>query len=119
MKQFFYRLLDIAKRSLKFIRFLGFILIEIVVANLRVAYHVIFPGAEIKPGVVAIKIDLKTPNAITWLVNVISLTPGTLVLEISDDNKMIFVHDMFLYDVNEIKKVIKSKFEKPIMEILE
>lgn len=114
------KLLKLPVMLIKLIRFLLFVLYEILIANLRVSYHVIVPGIINRPGVIAIDVNLKSPTEITWLVNIISLTPGTLILEISDDSKTIFVHDMFLDDLKDIPKIkeeIKYKFEKPIMEI--
>lgn len=106
----------------KFILIIKFILIflwEIVVANLRVAYDVITPQYHARPGVISIPLDCKNDIEITLLAIIISLTPGTLVLDLSPDKKNLYIHAMFLTDKKKLIKEIKHNFEKPIMRILE
>lgn len=71
------------------ISFIIFLLWEILIANLRVAYDVITPRYRARPGVISIPLDCKNDIEITLLTIVISLTPGTLVLDLSVDKKTI------------------------------
>ena len=82
------------------------------------AHDVITPRLFAKPGVIAIPLDCKSNVEITLFANVISLTPGTLSLDISADRKCLYIHAMFIYDVDKLKCELKKKFEAPIMEIL-
>ncbi len=90
---------------------------ELVKANLQVAYEVSTPGFRMKPGIVKIPLDVKSNIEITLLANLISLTPGTLSLDVSNDKKVLFVHAMYITDKEEFIKSIKGGFEKRILEI--
>ena len=100
-------------------KFILFVLLEILIANIRVAYEVLTPVFRSKPGILAIPLNCRTAVEITLFANVISLTPGTLTLDISEDQKTLYLHVMFIDDVDRLKAQIKHRFEKPIMEILE
>jgi len=111
MKAIFIKLILIIKFILDFIW-------EILIANLRVAREVITPGYQAKPGVIAIPLDCQTDIEITLLTIVISLTPGTLALDVSSDKKKLFIHAMFITDKDILISEIKNHFEKPILRIL-
>lgn len=86
---------------------------EIFMSNLRVAYDVLTPQHYMHPGILAIPLDAKTDLEITMLANMISLTPGTLSLDVSSDRKVLFVHAMYLEEVEEFKK-----FERRLLKVL-
>lgn len=98
--------------------FIAFFVLEIIRANLRVAYEVITPGRQIRPGVVAIPLDAKTDIEITLLANLTGMTPGTLSLDVSDDKTVLYMHVMFLDDVEEFRQEIKQGFERRLLEVL-
>lgn len=100
------------------IQFLIIFIWEVIIANLRVAYDVITPQSRARPGVIAIPLECKTNLEITLLVIVISLTPGTLVLDLSSDKKKLFIHAMFITNKAKLIADIKNTFENPIMRIL-
>lgn len=100
------------------IRFILFFLWEIILANIRVAYNVITPGYNARPGVIAIPMDCKTNLEITLFAIIVSLTPGTLALDVSKDRKKLFIHAMFMQDKNKLINHIKSDFEAPLLRIL-
>ncbi len=101
------------------ILFLGlFFLWELIIANLRVANEIIKPKMTFTPGIVEVPLDVKSDIHITILANMISLTPGTLSLYISDDKKSLFVHTMYLDDRKKFISDIKNGFEKKILEAL-
>lgn len=102
----------------KIIAFIFFFLYELVKANLQVAYEVITPKLGVTPGIVKVPLDVKSNIGITLLANLISLTPGTLSLDISNDKKVLFVHAMYITDKDEFIHSIKNGFEKRILEIL-
>lgn len=102
----------------KIISFFLFFLKELVKANLQVAYDVITPRFFMKPGIVKIDLDAETDLEITLLANLITLTPGTLSLDVSDDKKVLYVHAMYINDKEQFVKSIKKGFEKRLLEIL-
>ncbi len=85
-------------------------------ANLDVAYRVLHPRMPIKPGIVRIRTDLKNPLAKLVLANSITLTPGTMTLQIMEDRY--YIH--WIYVRSDDEKVageyIKGEFEKYIRE---
>jgi len=91
---------------------------ELLRANLRIAYEVITPTHYMKPGVVAIPLDVETDAEITLLANLITLTPGTLSLDVSQDRRVLYIHAMYVDDVEELRRSIKNGFEKRVMEVL-
>jgi multicomponent Na+:H+ antiporter subunit E len=105
-------------RGPKIISFLFFFLYELIKANLEVAYDVITPKHFMKPGIVKIPLDSETDLEITLLANLISLTPGTLSLDVSDDRKVLYVHAMYVKDKEDFVASIKNGFEKRLLEIL-
>ena len=100
------------------IRFTFFFLRELIHSNLRVAWDVISPKSRRKPGIVAIPLDARSDIEITFLANLITLTPGTLSLDISDDRSVLYVHGMFVEDPQLMRNEIKSGFERRVMELL-
>ncbi len=98
--------------------FLAFLAWEVVRANFRVAYDVVTPTWYMRPGVVAIPLDVRTDAEITLLANLISLTPGTLSLDVTEDRKHLYVHAMFIRDPEAFRTEIKHGMERRILELL-
>jgi len=98
--------------------FLLFFLWEMILANLRVAHDVITPTLYTRPGIVAIPLEARTDDEITLLANVISLTPGTLSLDVSDDRKVLYIHAMFIDDEQKLRDDIKNGFERRLLDVL-
>ena len=90
---------------------------ELVLSNIAVLKLVLSPKMNIRPGIFALPTELKKDWEILLLSNLITLTPGTLVVDISKDNKTIYVHAIDIEDIEESVKSIKDSFEKAIMEV--
>jgi multicomponent Na+:H+ antiporter subunit E len=104
-------------------RALGFIfyfLWELVLANVRIAYDVLTPKHHMQPGIVAIPLDAKTDAEITLLANFITLTPGTLSLDVSEDRRLLYIHAMYIQngDADALRADIKNGFERRLLETL-
>lgn len=100
------------------IRFALFFLWQLILANLRVAYDVVTPKYHMRPGIVAIPLDAKTDQEITLLANLITLTPGSLSLDVSEDRRVLYVHSMFVDDVEPFRDGIKNGFERRLLELM-
>ena len=87
-------------------------------ANLQVAYEVMTSNLHMKPGIIKMPLDAKTDLEITLLSTLISLTPGTLVLDVSEDKTVIYIHGMYLEDREKFIQSIKNGLEKPLLEIM-
>jgi multicomponent Na+:H+ antiporter subunit E len=101
----------------KFIGFIGYFFWELLVSNLKVAYDVLTPTHHMCPGVIAMPLDASTDGEITIVANLISLTPGTLSLDVSTDRKVLYIHVMYLVDREEVIRSIKS-LEARALEVL-
>ncbi|MGQ9888782.1 MAG: Na+/H+ antiporter subunit E [Aggregatilineales bacterium] len=98
--------------------FAGYFLWELIKANVRVAYEVLTPGHTMRPAIVAIPLDVRTPLAITLLAQMITLTPGTLSLDVSSDRRVLYVHAMYVDDVDAFRRSIKNGFERRLRDVL-
>lgn len=100
------------------IGFAGFFLWELVLSNLRVAWDVLTPRAYRRPGVVAVPLDAATDVEITLLANLVTLTPGTLSLDVSPDRRILYVHAMFVDNPEQVRRDVKDGFERRVLELL-
>ncbi len=94
---------------------------EMIKANIHVAYLVIHPLVPIKPGIVKIKTGLSKDSALTVLCNSITLTPGTMTVDVNEETKEVYIHWIDVKETEEGKATneISQKFEKILMEIFE
>ncbi|WP_078428875.1 Na+/H+ antiporter subunit E [Alkalihalobacterium alkalinitrilicum] len=90
---------------------------ELILANWDVIKIVLSPKMDIQPGIIAVPTKLKTEWELTLLASLISLTPGTLSMDFSDDNKILYIHSIHVPDKDEMIKQIHNTFEKAIMEV--
>lgn len=98
--------------------FVGYFLRELVLANVRVAYDVITPGYHMRPAIVAVPLDARTDEEITLLANLITVTPGSFSLDVSDDRTVLYVHAMYVDDPEAFRREIKDGFERRVLELL-
>ncbi|TDO84620.1 multicomponent Na+:H+ antiporter subunit E [Halanaerobium saccharolyticum] len=103
---------NILSRFLAFFKYLPVFLWEMIKANFDVARRVIDPSLPINPGIIEIKTKLKSDQAKLFLANSITLTPGTLTVDIIDDSLYIHWIDVKTEDPGEQKKIISEKFER-------
>lgn len=92
---------------------------ELSVSSAQVAWDVLTPIHRSRPAIVAVPLDLKHPMQITLLANLISLTPGSLSLDVSPDQKTLYVHAMFVEDPDEFRANVKEGFERRVREATE
>lgn len=92
---------------------------ECLKANMDVAYRVVHPALPIKPGIVKIKLNVKSQVARTMLANSITMTPGTITVDIVDD--YIYVHWIYISstDPEVYGKKVAGRFEHYIKKIFE
>ncbi len=107
------------KRVLLAARLGAYFLYELTVSSFEVAWEVITPRHKSRPAIVAVPLDIEEPIQITVLANLISLTPGTLSLDVSSDGKTLYVHDMFVDDPDEARMRIKTGFERLVREAMQ
>lgn len=91
---------------------------ELVVSNVRVAIEVLSPRYRMRPGVVGVRLDARTDLEITLLANLITLTPGTMSVDISEDRRVLYVHALYVDDRDAFERSIKDGFERRVLEVL-
>jgi multicomponent Na+:H+ antiporter subunit E len=96
---------------------ISFFLFELLKSNLRMAYDVVRPQLRTQPGIIAIPIDAITDLEITLLANLITLTPGSLSLDVSAGGETLYLHAMDIGDSGALRKKIKDGFERRILAV--
>jgi multicomponent Na+:H+ antiporter subunit E len=102
----------------RLLRFVGYYLWELVQSNAIIAYDVLTPVHYMKPGVIGIPIDAKTDIEVTVLANLITMTPGTLSLDVSEDRRTLYVHAMYIRDPEQLRSSIKHNLERRVLALL-
>ncbi len=102
-----------------FLKYIPVFIWAMIKANLDVAYRVLHPKRPIKPGIVRIRTGLKNPVGKLALANSITLTPGTMTMQIIDDKY--YIHWIYVHseDEKEAGEIIKGEFEKYLKEVFE
>jgi len=83
-----------------------------------VLWDVITPQHISRPGIIGLPLDARTDAEIMLVANLISLTPGTLSLDLSDDKRVLYVHVMFLDDIDATRQQIKRGLEKRVLGVM-
>ncbi|MCF6432353.1 Na+/H+ antiporter subunit E [Leisingera sp. MMG026] len=108
------------RRPLKITEYILVVLLDIVQANIIVARIVLFkPNADRRPNWITVPLDLKTPEAITALAGTITMTPGTLSADVSDEGHALLVHCLDAPNPDAVRDEIKQRYERRLMEIFE
>jgi len=98
--------------------FAGYFILELLISSMRVAHDVLTPTFHARPGIVAIPLEASTDIEITTLANALTLTPGTVSLDVSEDRKTLYIHALFADDPEAVRRGIKNGMERRLMELL-
>lgn len=90
---------------------------ELISSNIEIVKYVYKKDLDFEPGIFAMPIEVKQSWEITLLANMITLTPGTLTVALSDDQTQLFIHALDIKTKEESINDIKNTFEKAIMEV--
>lgn len=104
-------------KPLKLLRFLMMVMGDILVANFHVARLTLGRVRDLRPAFVEVPIDLDNELAISVLVSVVSLTPGSLAADLSLDRRNLLVHGLDVPDAQAMIDEIKQRYEAPLKEI--
>jgi multicomponent Na+:H+ antiporter subunit E len=85
---------------------------------MQVLWDVVTPSQISRPGIIRMPLDARTDLEIMLVANLISLTPGTLSIDLSEDQRQLYVHVMFLDDVAAARRELKNGLEKRVLEVL-
>ncbi len=90
---------------------------DIVISNIFVAKLIFGKNSDLKPCFLEIPIDIKHPLGLSILASTISLTPGTVSVDLNENKDVLVVHALHIEDTTAEIETIKSRYEKPLMEI--
>ncbi|MCF7221358.1 Na+/H+ antiporter subunit E [Marilutibacter chinensis] len=93
------------------------VLWDMILSNIEVARRILGPERALTPGFVWIPLDLTSIHGITALASIITLTPGTVSAELSEDRRFLLVHCFNLKDADVQIAEIKTRYESLLMEI--
>ncbi|TNF59610.1 MAG: sodium:proton antiporter [Rhodobacteraceae bacterium] len=92
---------------------------ELIVSSFQVFWDVVTPRHRARPAIIDVPLDVKTDTGILLVTNLISLTPGTLSIDVSPDRKTLKVHAMFADDPEAVTRALKSGMEKWVIDAVE
>lgn len=107
------------RRPLTLLRFVATVLGDILIANLAVAKRILGPPSRLKPAFVELPLRLRGELAISILANTISLTPGTVSAYLSRDRRTLLIHALDVDDTDALLAAIRSRYERPLLEVFE
>ena len=99
------------------LRLSGVVLGDIVSANLLVARQVLGPPSVLRPGLLELPLDIGDPFVATILGSIVSLTPGTVSVDIDRERRILLVHALHVEDEAEAIAAIKARYEAPLRRI--
>ena len=102
----------------KIILFIFSFFYDMIRANIEVTREIMTPELNMTPGIIAYEHKLKTDFEITMMTNLIALTPGTMVLKISDDKKILYIHGLYVRDKEKFIERMRNGLEKKLIEII-
>ncbi|WP_062014228.1 Na+/H+ antiporter subunit E [Aureimonas sp. AU4] len=105
------------RRGRKIVSLVLFLIYDLAISAWRVARTVLSPRLDVRPGVFLYRHRVSSEFEIALLSNLVGLTPGTLILDISDDERTLFVHALDCSDPNARRREIRDGFERRILEL--
>ncbi len=106
-------------RVFAWIRLIVLFLYELVISSIAVAWDVVTPRHRARPAIIDVPLDVKSDAGILLFTNLVSLTPGTLSLDVSDDRATLKVHAMFADDPEALCRSLKSGMEAWVIAAVE
>jgi multicomponent Na+:H+ antiporter subunit E len=101
------------------LRLLAYFHYELFKSSVSVAWDVITPRHHARPGLIEMPLDVKSDAGILLVTNLISLTPGTLSVDVSEDRETLLVHAMFADDPEALVRELKEGMERMVKEVFE
>ena len=112
----------VVDRPLRVIQYVAIVSYDIILANLQLAALILGPVSRLRPAFVRVPVDLRTDFAITMLASTVTLTPGTVSVDVEGnvaDGRRLVVHVLRCVDEQELVQSIKDRYERRLQEIFE
>ncbi len=94
-----------------------FFVFELFASSVIVVWDILTLRHRSLPRIIHVPLDARTDLEIALLGNLLSLTPGSLSLDVTPDRKFLIVHAMFVDDPDEVVNEIKARLEKRLLEV--
>lgn len=101
----------------RLIEFALFYLMEVIMSNLKVAHDVITPNFFMKPEFIELDLEGMTDQQILFAANLITMTPGTLSLDINEETKRLKIHSMYVDDTDTAIRELETKILRRIRNV--
>ena len=108
------------RRAYDLIYFISFVLWEVLLSNFAQAKLAMHPKPKLDPGIVAVPLTVSTDFEIILLAGVIAMTPGTIAMDIGENDKnerVLYIHNITLGDPEEFRWRIKNSLERPLLRV--
>jgi len=103
---------------MKWLSLIGLFVRELILSAIKVAWLAVQPKMRLRPAIVAYPLTVTTDAQITLLANLITLTPGTLSVDVSDDRRTLYIHAIDVETLEAVIGDIASGFETKVLEVL-
>lgn len=107
------------KKIYHFLEFVGYFLYEVVLGALDMASATLSPFRTLRPGIVAVPLDTQSAAEHTLLANAVTLTPGTMSIDLTPDGKTLYVHVIDVESPEAVRRAIKNGLESRIIQLFE
>lgn len=104
-------------RAWRWIRLLAFLVREMLIGALNVAWLALQPKIRLRPSFVSYPLTVTTDGQITLLAYLITLTPGTLSVDVSDNRKELLIHALDVADKDRLIGRIAAGFEAKVLGV--
>lgn len=111
--------LRLLRKSTALVRYVPRFLVELVKANIQVVYLALHPKMPIRPGIIALAIRHRSPLGTTLLANSITLTPGTLTMDVTPDGRTLYIHALDVSEPEAVREGIRRGLEDYTLEVAE
>lgn len=111
---------DYGHRLWALITFTGFVGWEIVVSNLKLAQVILQRNPQLSPAIIAVPLSVRSPIEVTILASIITLTPGTLSIDLGKSDQgehLLYVHTLTIDDIDQFRTTVKETFERRLLAI--
>lgn len=107
------------KKVFHFVVFVAYFAMEVILGALDVAWATLWPFRKLRPGIVAVPLDTRSAAEHTLLANVVTLTPGTMSIDLSPDGKTLYVHVIDMESPEAVCRAIKNGLEIRLIRLFD
>ncbi len=104
-------------RLLRLGEFFVFYVVEVVLSNFQVALDILTPKHLMDPGFIEVELEPLTDLQLLLLTNLITMTPGTLSIDVRSDKSRLYIHSMYIGEPEAFRKKIKTDFERRVRDV--